>query len=82
MKSIIECRCIRFKNGRDYIKEEIIPLILKETIKIINEDKPNVSHFELLASSFKNSRSADIKVDLIQKGIETLNYEISQAKDP
>jgi hypothetical protein len=29
LKSIIECRCIRFKNGRDYIKEEIVPLILK-----------------------------------------------------
>lgn len=36
----------------------------------------------MLVSGLKNSRSADIKVELIQKGIEALNYEISQAKEP
>jgi hypothetical protein len=45
LKFIVECRCIRFKNGRDYIKEEIIPLMLKETIKIINEGSSNINHF-------------------------------------
>lgn len=26
---IISCRAIKYRNGRDYIKEEITPLILK-----------------------------------------------------
>lgn len=42
LKLILECRCIRYKNGRDYVKEELVPLVLKEAIKAVNEDSTNV----------------------------------------
>jgi hypothetical protein len=29
VNKMIECRCIRYRNGRDYVREEIVPIILK-----------------------------------------------------
>lgn len=49
---------------------------------MINEGSQNIYHFELLTTSIKNSKCSDIKIDLIQKAIEIINYQISENKDP
>lgn len=56
------------------MKEELVPLVLKSAIKAVNEDSTNIIYLELLSTSLKNSRSTDIKTDLIQKTIDVLNY--------
>ena len=74
VRDVVECRCIRYKNGRDYVREEILPLILKETIKKINEGSHKIEHYELLALTLKHSWVAEIKIDLIQNSIDALKY--------
>jgi hypothetical protein len=74
LKLIIECNCIRYKNGRDYIQEEIIPLVLKAIIKHINEGSKKIEHFELLSLALSKSKSSDIKIDTVQKSIEAINF--------
>lgn len=74
VKTIVECRSIRYRNGRDYVREEVVPLILKETIKKINEGTTQVEHFELLALSIATVWPTDIKIDIIQNSIEALKF--------
>ena len=49
---------------------------------MINEGSQNIYHFELLTAGVKNSKCSDIKIDLIQKAIETINFQISECKEP
>lgn len=80
IKKIVECRCIRYRNGRDYVREEIIPNILKETILKINSSTQQIEHFELLALCLSIFWPSDLKMDLIQNSIEVLKYQITQSK--
>lgn len=36
---IADCKAIRYKNGRDYIQEEVIPMAMKEILRNINSEK-------------------------------------------
>lgn len=36
--NIIRIRAIRYKNGKDYIQEEVVPMAMKEMIRNINEN--------------------------------------------
>jgi hypothetical protein len=77
-RRIIECRCIRYKNGRDYVREELLPLVLKETVKKINEGSQKVEHFQLLALALKHYPVIDLKADLIQTSLEAIKYHLSK----
>jgi hypothetical protein len=74
VQEILHCRCIRYRNGKDYIKEEIVPIVLKETLKQINAGSDRLEHFELLALALTISLPVNIKIDLIQSSIEAIKY--------
>lgn len=68
----------------DYIREEINPMILKQLIGIINtSNEPNiyVPAFEVLTLCLKNANLPQIKLDIIQKTIQMLNYSIGISRD-
>ena len=54
--------------------------MLKETIKIVNGGSNKTEHLELLSLSIEHSKCSELKIDLIQKSLETLNYEINQTQ--
>ena len=80
LKGVLTCRCIRYKNGKDFISEEVTPLVLKAAVQVVNQGSTRVEHLSLLADSVSHSRCGDLKTDLIQKTLETLNYEISRSE--
>lgn len=52
-------------------------MILKETIKRINDKTSKAEHYELLAVCLKYSTVTEIKIDLIQNSIDAIKYQIS-----
>ena len=73
--SIVQNRCIRYRNGRDYVQEEIVPMATKEIIRKINKGEgPVEENYWVLANLYTRINLADFKMDTIQKSIEKLRF--------
>jgi hypothetical protein len=56
-------RAIRYKNGKDYIQEEVVPMTIKEIIKNINSGNQLCAEkFYVLAILIRRSNLNDIKL--------------------
>lgn len=67
---IAKCKNIRYKNGKDYIQEEVIPMAMKEIIRNINSGQ-NISavKFFVLAKLMSRANLNEFRLETIQKSI-------------
>lgn len=82
LRLILACNSIRYRNGKDYIVEEVLPMVLKQIIQIINAKKGKAVHYEVLAECLSRCKAIELKADLILKSIEKINEEISKSAEP
>jgi hypothetical protein len=82
LSSIISTETIKYRNGRDYVAEEIVSMIAKRLFTLINSGNlaiPNLlslEMYETLALSLERFKLTDLKIDTIQKSLLKINYEI------
>lgn len=76
-------KCIRYRNGKDYVQEEIVLMAAKEIITKINSGE-NVSaeYYWVLANLYNHINLNELKIDTIQKSIEKVRYALQKAEDP
>lgn len=61
---IIQCKSIRYKNGKDYVQEEVIPMAMKEIIRNINSNEGQsfcAQKMFVLAKLFSRANLSEIK---------------------
>lgn len=82
LSSIISTETIKYRNGRDYVVEEIVSMIAKRLLTLINSGNlatPNIlslEMYETLALTLERFKLTDLKIDTIQKSLLKINYEI------
>jgi hypothetical protein len=82
LSSIISTETIKYRNGRDYVVEEIVSMIAKRLLTLINSANlatPNIlslEMYETLALTLERFKLTDLKIDTIQKSLLKINYEI------
>ena len=83
MINLANNRCIRYRNGRDYIQEEIVPMAAKEILNRINSEQgASAEDYWVLANLYSRVNLSDFKLDTVQKSIEKVRYILSKSTDP
>lgn len=60
---VVRCKSVRYKNGRDYVQEEVIPMAMKEIIGNINSGANYCGEkFYVLAKLMERANLAEIKI--------------------